>query len=113
MLLDGLPQGRRDDAEGVLATMQAAGVSPDTVTFSSLIVPSDAEQQPSQAAEWLEAMSAAGLAPDLLAFNKVLRPPSSHLCSLPSSHRCSHPHLCSILSPFRPGHRLLWPCSLT
>lgn len=66
--------GQRKEAEGLLATMQERGVPPDTVTFSSLIVPSSKTQRPSQAADWLDAMRGAGLTPDLLCYNKVRSP---------------------------------------
>ena len=50
--------------------MCEVGLRPDSVTFSSLMVPSN-DDAPAAAA-WLDAMQAAGVAPDLVCYNKVI-----------------------------------------
>mmetsp|Transcript_40585 Transcript_40585/g.127977 ORF Transcript_40585/g.127977 Transcript_40585/m.127977 type:complete len:720 (+) Transcript_40585:12-2171(+) len=64
---------RAAEAEALLHSMHAAGVAPDTVTFSSMISLSPgASTAPARAAEWLGAMKQLGLQPDAQCFNKVL-----------------------------------------
>ena len=63
-------RGEAAEAEALLGEMCEVGLRPDSVTFSSLMVPSN-DDAPAAAA-WLDAMQAAGVAPDLVCYNKVI-----------------------------------------
>ena len=65
--------GRESEAEALKISMESAGVPPDSVTFSSLIVHGGNKPTgPSRAADYITTLRNVGLTPDVQCYNKVI-----------------------------------------
>jgi len=64
--------GRLSDVAAAFKQMQAAGVTPDVVTYSSLISAYDEGEQWQKADEAFKQMQAAGVTPDVVTYSSLI-----------------------------------------